>query len=136
MPADFIRLPGYHDAELIGVSVDRDARVAQLRFKRADRPAATVTLHGLQDFRIVDLIPQNVVSRLMIHTETAFLEDEIRTAITWARNLSDTQLVPDERQLQEVIEKVRRGTLSVLILEPSYGAELVASFDSLTEDEG
>jgi hypothetical protein len=134
MSDSFRKLAGYHDAELIGVTVQRDSNIAELRFERIDGTTATITLNGLVDFRLVDLVRQNVVSRLMIHDATSFSAQDIRSAITWAQNLSDTQIVPSEEHLENVIESVRQGDLSVLILEPSAGAELVASFGSFTEN--
>jgi hypothetical protein len=131
MTAGFTKLTGYHDAELIGVTIDRHRQTAELRFTWTDQSGVTLALRGVRDFRVTDLISQNVVSRLMLHDATAFSATHIRAAIGWARNFFETQ--PGFDHVDGVIEKIRDGALALLILEPSWGAELVASFNRIDE---
>jgi len=131
MAPGFTKLVGYHEAELTGVTINRHDRIAELHFIWPDRSAVTLALQGVEDFRVTDLIPQNVVSRLMLHDATAFSASHIRAAIAWARSFFEAQ--PDAHHVDKIIEQVQNGALGLLILEPSWGAELVASFSRIEE---
>jgi hypothetical protein len=115
-----------HDAELTGIKIERDARTLKLEFVLPNKDRACIQMDGVTHFRTSDFILQNVVSRLLISSRDFLSKEEIGDRLGWVVRLSDTGPFATDEQLALLLAKVQSKELVLVVLEPSWGAELVA----------
>ncbi|SAK47878.1 hypothetical protein AWB78_00819 [Caballeronia calidae] len=129
---DLAALPSFHDAELISVEHDPDAKILAVRFKRVSGPVETLVFSGVIAQRMIDFSDQNVASRLLISPLHHFSMDDLRTWMCWMHSREDAK-APDvdstivERLHQDVVD----GRKALFILEPSCGAEMAVLCESI-----
>jgi hypothetical protein len=130
---------GLHDAELTAIHVDRHNKHARLEFSRWNGEKCTLDLHGLLAFRTEDLTLQNVVSRLLLSSASAFSHEELERWLGWATSLSDASSWLTRQRQSEWLDNLKCQLLQLVIIEPSAGAQLAAicervEFDGLEID--
>lgn len=113
----------FHDAELIGVEMDREHKNLNLKFKLSNSELETIIFRKVAVFRILDLIPQNVVSRLLFSSMEHFSKQNLEYWIKWVGSLSDGVFITSE-QVGEFIERINNKRMELFVLEPSFGAEV------------
>jgi hypothetical protein len=123
---------GLHDAELIGVEVDRANRHARLDFRLETGEPRSIQLEGLQAFRGEDLTLQNVVSRLLRSSHGDFASDDLEHWLVWATSLSDASSWLNEQGKREWRDACKAGDLELVVIEPSAGAQIAAVCESLS----
>lgn len=126
-------LPSFHDAELISIEHDPDAKSLTLLFKRVSGPIETLRFLGVVAHRMIDFTDQNVASRLLISPIHRFSVDDLHTWVRWIYSRDDAKAPELDRTIinaffQDVIE--RRKVL--FVLEPSCGAELAVLCESVS----
>lgn len=123
---------GYHDAALKGIDAGGTPGSIALSFVMEDGQQKSLTLHACEIFRATDFVNQNVVSRLLLfrgpEIDTGVVIDKLR----WASSLSDAKSYLSPEKVEVILAKIRSGQLSLLVLEPSCGAEMVALFTHLS----
>lgn len=82
-------------------------------------------------FRLGEMGLQNVTSRLLISSEREFQPNDIRERINWAASREGWEYTMTDEQAEHFIIEIRQQKLTVLVLEPSIGAELVVVCKSL-----
>ncbi|HUB88573.1 MAG TPA: hypothetical protein VMA74_02470 [Dyella sp.] len=126
------RIDGYHDVALKGIVGSGAPGIIALSFVMEDGQQKSLTLHACEIFRATDFVNQNVVSRLLLfrgpEIDTGIVIDKLR----WATSLSDAKSYLSPEWVEVVLAKIRSGQLSLLVLEPSCGAEIVALFSHLS----
>lgn len=122
---------GLHDAELIGVDVDRINRRARLSFRLESGESRSIQLLGLKAFRSEDLTLQNVVNRLLRSSQGELAGDHLEHWLTWATSLSDASSWLSEQRKREWREACEAGALELVVLEPSAGAQIAAVCENL-----
>ncbi len=127
-------LAGYHDAVLSAINADKAASASVLTFELRDGSTRRVVLKGCELLRIVDFTNQNIVSRLIKYSGASADATDIADKLTWATSLSDASSYLSQEALTSIISRVQAGDASVLYLEPSNGAELVALFTEMVQD--
>jgi Tfp pilus assembly ATPase PilU len=120
----------FHDAELKGIDNGRVGRVVLL-FHTADHQNKSVTLSGCDFFRVNDFVSQNVVSRLLVFRGVDIEVPAVAERLRWATSLSDASSFLSEEKLSEVITKIQKSERGLLVVEPSWGAELVVLFEDM-----
>jgi hypothetical protein len=119
-------LVGFHDSELWSVQYFKVSNTLELRFKDTGQEDKLISLLDCRLFRVADMGKQNVVSRLICisgaESDTAYVAERL----SWASSLSDTASYLDQHHLHDLIGGVSRSELCMIVLEPSWGAELVA----------
>lgn len=93
-----------------------------------------MVLKGCELLRIVDFTNQNIVSRLIKYSGASADATDIADKLTWAASLSDASSYLSQEALTSIISRVQAGDASVLYLEPSNGAELVALFTEMVQE--
>jgi hypothetical protein len=126
-------LYGYHDAALNGLDVSGNQGSMVLSFVTEGRQRKLLTLHACQIFRVTDFVSQNIVSRLLLFRGPDIDTDCVIDKLRWASSRSDATSYLSLEGTEAILAKMRCGQLSLLALEPSCGAELVALFASLSE---
>ncbi len=117
---------GLHDAELIGVEVDRVGEFAKLTLRLEGGDRRQVELRGLKAFRGEDLALQNVVSRVLRSSRGEVSGDDLDRWLTWATSLSDSRSWLSEQRKTEWHSACTSGELELVVFEPSAGAQVVA----------
>ncbi|MDO8289140.1 MAG: hypothetical protein Q7T44_07965 [Parvibaculum sp.] len=120
------KLAGFHDAELVGLDANRNERSLSLRFRRVDNSVSTLHIEGVSAFRITDFVNQNVVSRLLESSSYVFSKDEISRQVEWLCSLSDSVTWATGEKIDLIQKEISEGSLLLLVLEPSCGAEFAA----------
>jgi hypothetical protein len=115
----------FHDAELIAIELDRQAKLMALRFILPNRHIKIIRLEGVSHLRANDIVSQNVVSRVLVSSNNKFSADEISHWTKWVTTLTDTSSFATEDQLAMIQEQISQSQYFLLVLEPSWGAEIV-----------
>lgn len=121
--AEFVEI---HDAELIGVELDRANERARLTLQLESGQTRLVDLSGLRAFRSEDVTLQNVVSRLLRSSRGEISPDHLDRWLSWATSLSDTGSWLSDQRRSEWLAACASGDLELVVLEPSAGAQIVA----------
>lgn len=120
-----------HDAELVGIAIDRAHSTARLSFGLRDT-VTVVELNGVKALRSEDLTLQNVVSRVLRSSKKQFSDDEIVYWITWSTSLSDATSWLGEKRKQDWIDGCESGVIELVVFEPSAGAQIAAVCQHVT----
>lgn len=115
----------FHDAELVAIEIDRHAKSMMLRFALDGAATKTIRLSGVSYFRAVDLITQNVVSRIIAPSLDNLWSEDIRRWIGWVTSLSDNASFATAQQILDIERRISQGEITLLVVEPSWGAEIV-----------
>ncbi|SAL21747.1 hypothetical protein AWB64_01619 [Caballeronia sordidicola] len=118
-----IRKKNYHDAELVGLYYMRDRHHLLLNFQLVEGDLAIVRCEGVTHFRLGEMGSQNVTSRLLISSEFDFQPDEIRNYINWACSRDGYEHGMTDSRAAYFGSGIRHRQLTLLVLEPSIGAE-------------
>jgi hypothetical protein len=126
------RLATFHDAELRQVSHKAEFELLELGFEKADGQFVVVSLCGVAAFRATDMGVQNVVSRLLVHGSNMTLtEDELVERVGWVSRTCDGEQLAQPAALNALVHKIVSGERLLFILEPSWGAEVIAIAEKL-----
>jgi hypothetical protein len=128
-------MKNYHDAEFIGLHYARDERCLKLDFQLVSGELAMVRCEEISVFRLGEMGLQNVTSRLLISSEKEFKPDDIREHINWAASRDGWEYTMTDEQAVHFATEIQLRKLTVLVLEPSIGAELVVVCKSVTHVE-
>lgn len=123
----------YHDAELNGIDTS-DSSGITLWFAMVGGQRSMLKLTGREFFRVSDYFGQNVVSRLLIFANECADDVYIAERLRWATSSSDSGSFLSSEKMDEIIKKIRLGSLKLLVLEPSWGAEVVILFQAFASD--
>lgn len=123
----------YHDAAIYGITADDVAGELLLSVKLENGAKKTLVLDGCEIFRIVDFTPQNVISRLMVFRDNTADEDLLIEKLRWVTSFCDASSYLNEERLQNIIRRIKVGELSLVVVEPSVGAEIIALCRSVRE---
>lgn len=121
----------FHDAELKGIDASNATNIVLL-FCLEDGQRRSLTLCGCEFFRVTDFVSQNVVSRLLIFHGQDIDKGSITEKLRWATSLCDASSFLGQERLNDIIAKIQRGERSLLVLEPSCGAEMVILFEDMS----
>jgi hypothetical protein len=117
---------GYHDAVISGIMEADKAGDWVLSVKDENGAIKTLTLAECEMFRVVDFTLQNIVSRIMVFRGTSIDENFVAQRLNWASSLCDASSYLDEERRRDLVLRIKDGELSLIIVEPSVGAEIVA----------
>jgi hypothetical protein len=119
---------GYHDAVLKGIDAGGNSGSVALSFVLQNGQKKSLTLHACEIFRATDFVNQNVVSRLLLFRGPDIDTESVIEKLHWASSQSDTSSFLKPERLDQLLAEIRNGELSLFVLEPSWGAEVVALF--------
>lgn len=126
-------LSGYHDAELTSVEVNRGSKEVLLKFKLASDVFQSISFRNVTLFRATDFIMQNVVSRLHLFEGREVDVSRIASYLKWVSSLNDSSSFLSDDNMEKNVHKIRGGVLKMLVLEPSWGSEIVMVFETMEE---
>jgi hypothetical protein len=130
-------LKTFHDAELRSVVHRASTELLELGFEKTDGRLVTVFLPGVQAFRVTDMRTQNVVSRLLVHGDNVrFSNDELVDRIGWMSRTCEGEQLLEAAVVMALVRKVTSGECLLLVLEPSWGAEMIVVAGKLVLDGG
>lgn len=118
-------LHNYHDAELAGTAYSRADTSTRLDFERVGGDPARLAFFGIKAFRISDYGLQNVVSRFLVSPSYPFSTDEIKEYVSWAHSKHDYKAPFSDEEARDVEVAIKHDKLTLFVLEPSVGAEIV-----------
>lgn len=114
-----------HDSELVHIHIDRIEKKLLLGFKFFhNNEIRRFLFAGVELFRAVDLIKQNVVSRIVTAPGSGLSREEIANWIRWAASLTDTELLIKDDAVYDYVNRIESDELKLFVLEPSWGSEL------------
>jgi hypothetical protein len=120
--------PELHDAQLNGVLRDALAQTVDLVFMKADGQYVTVVLSEVAQFRCTDFGLQNVVFQFIVQDVNETLtESEIKSKVTWMFTNDSGELLANATEIEAVVRLVMTGKILLIVLTPSWGAQLVAT---------
>jgi hypothetical protein len=125
----------YHDAELVGLYYARNRQHLLLNFQLVTGELAVVRCDGVTHFRLGEMGLQNVTSRLLISSEREFQPDDIRDHINWACSREGREHLMTDSRAAYFRAAIRHRELTLLVLVPSVGAEVVVACKSVTHVE-
>ncbi|MFM0605813.1 hypothetical protein PQR05_14910 [Paraburkholderia sediminicola] len=118
-------VPGFHDAELIGIEHRPDKRELELCFRRVGGERESLRFLGVIALRTVDFAAQNVASRLLISPKYSFSPGEVRNWLEWLGGRVDSRPVAiTSEKIEQCFQQLQTGQQSLFVLEPSCGAEM------------
>ncbi len=88
----------------------------------------TLTLRGVKAVRVVDLISQNVISRVLHSESMNFHISDLEKMVVWANSLSDGTCLISQDSVSHYVSEIQNGALRLLAIEPSWGAELICIY--------
>ncbi|BBP99642.1 hypothetical protein BSFA1_47710 [Burkholderia sp. SFA1] len=128
---DAVEFPSFHDAELISVEHDPDAKSLAIRLKRVSGPVETLVFRGVIAQRMIDFADQNVASRLLISPRYHFSCDDLCAWVRWMYSRDDAKAPELDRAITDRLYRdITEGQKVLFILEPSCGAELAVICES------
>lgn len=114
-----------HDAELKRIDIDAKSQIIQLEFCLENGRRKILKITGVRAFRAEDLIMQNIISRILLHSHGDIGEDGLGFYIDWVAALSDCKTWFDEQTKSGWQEQIRANSLELIVFEPSAGAQIV-----------
>lgn len=131
--AGYRKLEGYHDSRLISVVHYPEEMQLDIKFQFVNEQYRTIQLYKCEIFRLHDFTSQNIVSRVMTFAGGNVDKQFIAERIRWATSLSDCSSYLQQDALKKKVEIISEGKVVLLIIEPSWGAELAALSEGLNE---
>lgn len=125
-------ISGYHDTSLRSVGSGEASDTLLLAFELNDGRKESINLYGCEFFRMTDFVVQNIVSRLLVFRGHNIDVGSVIEKLKWASSLSDTTTSLSHERLDVLVERIRNGEVGLFVLEPSWGAELVAVFNHIS----
>lgn len=122
---------GLHDAEIIAVAVDPLNGRARLDFRLENGLLRSAEFQGLKAFRSEDLTLQNVVSRVLRSSKGQISRQGMEHWLQWVTSLSDADSWLGDERKREWLTACEDGTLELLVIEPSAGAQIAALCERL-----
>lgn len=108
------------------MAVDRLNRQVILNFRLESGALVSAQMEGVIAFRSEDLVLQNVVNRILQSSEKVLSRDELSEWLTWVTSMSDAKSWLTDLRKDELIEGCEVGSLDLVVLEPSAGAQMAA----------
>lgn len=115
------------DAEVIAVAVDRLSGLARLSLRQEDGVLRAVEFYGLKAFRSEAMTLQNVVSRVLRSSSGQFSKEVLERWLLWVTSLPDAESWLSEARRREWCAACEAGSLELVVVEPSAGAQIVAA---------
>lgn len=120
----------YHDSRLTAIE-SMDDRVI-LKITLPEGKIVSLSLLEPKLFRVSDYIIGNSTSRLFMMNEK-YEVHAIEEKLIWASSLDGTATHLSKNMLEKYSTSVKNQELSLLILEPNWGAEVVVLCRSIDE---
>ena len=114
-----------HDVTLTGIEIDTPKHSAAFRFRTERSELVGIRFEDIKCIRVVDVLIQNVVSRVIVTPSASLPEDEIERLVRWACSDEDRHLLATTSFIENVCAAIHRGDLRFLWLDPSVGAQAV-----------
>jgi hypothetical protein len=114
-----------HDVTLTGVEIDTPRYAAAFRFRTERGEHVSITFEDIKCIRIVDVLIQNVVSRVLATPSERLSEEEIERLVRWACSDEDRHVLATASFIENVCAAIHQGELRFLWLDPSVGAQAV-----------
>lgn len=119
----------FHDAELLSVTHDRARSELRTTFALRGDNVRAITCEGIHALRAADIIRHNVVSRVLLSSWHRFAEGELAAKVNWANSLDGTEVRLGSPSMTRYETSIASGDWNLLVIEPSYGAEIVVICD-------
>jgi hypothetical protein len=116
---------GLHDAELIAVQHQVPGRI-ETTFRLESGASRRLILDGSLLFRITDFVSQNIVSRVVLLRGPLVDFRLVREKLMWVTSFSDSPCGLSPEHMQNHVDRIRANELSLVWVDPSRGAEMVA----------
>lgn len=127
-------IPTFHDGNLIGLSVSKAA--ATLSFVRSDGVGWRIALEGVRYLKADDFREGNIVSYCRAITNADPPRRLLEALASGPHELAAPEYHEKHRLfIDDLAEQVRNGSLTLLIVEPSYGCELLAICERIEASE-
>lgn len=121
-------VPELHDAELTGMRHDGKNGTVELVFCKPGGQCCSILLNGIVQFRCTDFGLQNVVFELIVNGANETLsEDQIRSHVTWLSTTDSREQLASPAEIEAIVKLVLMDELSLVVLMPSWGAQVVAT---------
>ncbi|MDE2381824.1 MAG: hypothetical protein KGL71_06395 [Xanthomonadaceae bacterium] len=116
-------VPSLHDAQLVGVCVSASGDKLTLSMVDGDLKYS-LFLGGVRAFRLVDMQIQNIICNLGVHSGFGVSENKLRGLLEWVSSGVETTSYMTDEAISRYVDKIERGELALVVIEPSAGAEL------------
>lgn len=121
----------FHDAELRSVEHDRFKSELRITFALSGGNVRAISCRGVHVLRATDIVRQNVTSTVLLSSWHRFPDCDVVAKVNWANSLSDTPIQLGLAAMTKYRQSIASGDWSLLVIEPSCGAEIVVVCDSV-----
>lgn len=111
----------FHDFSITRFECANDSHIV-LELLSESGQQCTIEFNGIIQFRVVDLDPQNIISRIVV-LDKNYADTTIRDMLSWVSSKSDTVSYPTAEALDAYVTAVQKSELHLIYLEPSAGLE-------------
>ncbi len=124
---------GFMESRLLGVQIDETGREAVFSFIDTQGERFAVQLHGVERMLVNELRQQNVVEE-MTHWKRGAVPAGLRdVAFALMTGRDEKDCTPQLAAVAcDVEDRVTRGELELMEISAVYGAQVLASFASMT----
>ena len=127
-------IPTFHDGNLVGLSVSKAA--ATLSFVRSDGVRWLIELEGVRYLKADDFREGNIVYHCRAITKAEPPRGLLEALASGPHELAAPEYHEKHRLfIDGLAEQVRNGSLTLLIVEPSYGCDLLALSERVEASE-
>ncbi len=126
-------LMNFVESRLLGVKVDDSGRKISLSITCGNGDKVVLDLHGIERFLVHEMRQQNIIENLT-HWEKGEQSIDLREAAYFL--MTGMAEIDCESQMGAIansaIDRVMQGELEILEITAVFGAQVIASFKSLT----
>jgi hypothetical protein len=121
------------ESRLLGVQIDKTGRTVLLSIIDAGGTPFTLTLHGVERLLINELRQQNIIEE-MTHWSQGMSGVDLRAAAFFLMTGGSEEDCGQQLATvaNTVVDRVVRGELEVMEITAIFGAQILASFASMT----
>lgn len=116
-------LSDIHDSEIISINIYKSRRELEFILNSSNNTIIRIVFHDIAIFRINDVLFQNIISRLMIHTNKHTNDKDITYWINWISMSNNGEYIVAKDMAHNYLKQIKNNELTLFLLEPTWGAE-------------
>jgi len=120
----FENLKNLHDAEIIGIDATASPSLLKVAVRTPEGINLELLFEQCSHYRIIDFIPYNIISRILVFDKNSASETPIRELMKWMTSLCDAESNLTDSTLDTLMLDLMNGDIKLVYFEPSQGAEL------------
>ncbi|MBX3711355.1 MAG: hypothetical protein KF800_05290 [Lysobacter sp.] len=117
-------LASFHDAELVQLRFLKEELCIEIEYLSPSKKSLVIRGSGVLAFRAIDIVTQNVVSRILLTGTHKLSDAHIREKLQWVSSCVDAPSYFSLITIDDYLMRIQRSEIFLLIIESSIGAEI------------